>query len=146
MRLITHNMLKCNVKGVENGYPLKIEASSVEEVEAEYDENLARRMLGKINLAAVQSALADLNLNIIVSESDDESNLKLLHHVLFEIHILEGSLVCPESGRRFPVKDGIPNMLLHEDEVWLCLIQFFFGINLSQLRVSFWYAYIDRMI
>ena len=117
MRLITHNMLKCNVKGVENGYPLKIEASSVEEVEAEYDENLARRMLGKINLAAVQSALADLNLNIIVSESDDESNLKLLHHVLFEIHILEGSLVCPESGRRFPVKDGIPNMLLHEDEV-----------------------------
>ena len=25
MRLITHNMLKCNKKGVNKGYPLKIE-------------------------------------------------------------------------------------------------------------------------
>ena len=25
MRLITHNILKCNKKGVKNGYPLKIE-------------------------------------------------------------------------------------------------------------------------
>ena len=27
-----------------------------------------------------------------------------------------GDLVCPETGRRFPVSDGIPNMLLNEDE------------------------------
>ena len=25
--------------------------------------------------------------------------------------------VCPETGRKFPVADGIPNMLLNEDEV-----------------------------
>ena len=28
--------------------------------------------------------------------------------------------VCPETGRKFPVADGIPNMLLNEDEVWFC--------------------------
>ena len=117
MRLITHNMLKCNIKGVENGYPLRIEASSVEHVEAEYDEHLARRMLTKINLAAVHSAITDLKLNISVSDSEDDSNLRLIHHVLFEVHVIEGILICPESGRRFPIKDGIPNMLLHEDEV-----------------------------
>jgi hypothetical protein len=27
-------------------------------------------------------------------------------------------LTCPETGRKFPVTKGIPNMLLHEDEVW----------------------------
>lgn len=50
---------------------------------------------------------------VVVQEAD----LKALHHVLFEIHVLEGELVCPESGRRFFVRDGIPNMLLHEDEL-----------------------------
>jgi multifunctional methyltransferase subunit TRM112 len=47
----------------------------------------------------------------------DVDMLKELHHLLLEVHVLEGHLVCPESGRRFPIKDGIPNMLLHEDEV-----------------------------
>lgn len=37
MRLITHNLLKCNVKGVESGYPLVIEPVRVEIVESEFD-------------------------------------------------------------------------------------------------------------
>lgn len=92
----------------------------MEEVEAEYDKNLARRKLSKINLAAVQSAPADLNRLVIVSDSDDESGLKmegaLSHPMLFEIHVLEGSIVRSESGRRFPVNGFIPNILLHEGE------------------------------
>lgn len=28
---------------------------------------------------------------------------------------MEGELECPESGQRFPVSEGIPNMLLTED-------------------------------
>ena len=47
----------------------------------------------------------------------DETVLMTLHKILFDIHIQEGNLVCPESGRKFPIKDGIPNMLLHEDEI-----------------------------
>ena len=38
MRIVTHNMLKCNVKGVENGYPLRIEPEKVEIIECEYNE------------------------------------------------------------------------------------------------------------
>ena len=63
------------------------------------------------------------------------SLLSELHHLLFEVHVIEGFLICPESGnpkpissvaifmidiyagRKFPIHDGIPNMLLHEDEV-----------------------------
>jgi uncharacterized protein YbaR (Trm112 family) len=34
-----------------------------------------------------------------------------------QVCLEEGSLICPETGRRFPVTKGIPNMLLNEDEV-----------------------------
>ena len=37
MRLVTHNMLKCNVKGVENGYPLRIEVEKSEIIPCDYD-------------------------------------------------------------------------------------------------------------
>ena len=33
------------------------------------------------------------------------------------MEVLEGALICPETGRRFPITGGIPNMLLNEDEV-----------------------------
>lgn len=49
---------------------------------------------------------------------ENEEFLKTLHHLLFEIDITEGELECPETGRKFPISDGIPNMLLNEDEVW----------------------------
>jgi uncharacterized protein YbaR (Trm112 family) len=47
----------------------------------------------------------------------DEAFLKLVHKLLLDVHVLEGALICPETGRRFPITAGIPNMLLHEDEV-----------------------------
>lgn len=37
MKLLTHNMLACHIKGVKNGYPFKIEAEKVEEREADFD-------------------------------------------------------------------------------------------------------------
>lgn len=33
-----------------------------------------------------------------------------------QVEVLEGSLQCPDSGRRFPISKGVPNMLLTEDE------------------------------
>jgi hypothetical protein len=37
MRLITHNMLKCNIKSVNNGYPLVIEVNATEEIPTPFD-------------------------------------------------------------------------------------------------------------
>lgn len=34
-----------------------------------------------------------------------------------QVCLEDGALICPETGRRFPVVNGIPNMLLNEDEV-----------------------------
>jgi multifunctional methyltransferase subunit TRM112 len=47
----------------------------------------------------------------------DESTVISLYRFLFDIHLLEGHLVCPDTGRKFPVSQGIPNMVLHEDEL-----------------------------
>ena len=38
--------------------------------------------------------------------------------MLLEVEVIEGELECPESGRKFPIKKGIPDMRLNEDEVW----------------------------
>ena len=36
VKLVVHNMLQCNIRGVENRYPFKIEAFKVEEKEMEF--------------------------------------------------------------------------------------------------------------
>ena len=48
---------------------------------------------------------------------DDEEFLKIMHRILLEYEIEEGELICPETGRSFPISKGIPNMLLQETEI-----------------------------
>lgn len=126
MKLITHNMLTCNIKGVKNGFPFKIEAEDVQLKEADYNPEFLVRMMQKLEWKAlVETARtlghgANLPLEIAGKETELTQNddfLKELHHILLEIEVMEGHLVCPESGRKFPINKGIPNMLLKEDEV-----------------------------
>jgi len=56
-------------------------------------------------LNQLQKPLCEGSLNLIVFS------------VLFQVEITEGELICPESQRKFTIKNGIPNMLLNEDEV-----------------------------
>jgi VCBS repeat-containing protein len=35
----------------------------------------------------------------------------------FDVHVIDGALVCPYCKRSYPIKKGIPNMLLREDEL-----------------------------
>ena len=72
---------------------------------------------------SIVSILPQLGHGMELPESvpeDFESNedfLKGAHQVLMEVEVMEGDLQCPESGRKFPISEGIPNMLLREDEV-----------------------------
>eukprot|EP00958_Prasinococcus_capsulatus_P027431 scaffold5536_cov359-Prasinococcus_capsulatus_cf.AAC.2 len=56
MRLLTHNMLTCHVKGVKNGYPLKIEAEQLEEKEADFNPDFLKHIFPKINWEAFMEA------------------------------------------------------------------------------------------
>jgi uncharacterized protein YbaR (Trm112 family) len=61
--------------------------------------------------------LPELPASLPANFEKDEEFLKKMHLILFDISLEEGVLVCPESAREFPVEKGIPNMLLHDDEV-----------------------------
>jgi hypothetical protein len=71
---------------------------------------------------------------------------RTLHHALFNIDIVSGAFICPESGREFPIvgallyelllwimftalntllSGGVPNMILFETEVRLFSIYAF---------------------
>lgn len=122
MRLITHNMLSSNIKGVTNGFPLRIEVEKMVEKEIDFNPDFLKNMFHKVQYKALVDAskimgYADLPDVAEPSMLESEEFLRKFHHALLELHLEEGSLICPETGRKFPVNKGIPNMLLHEDEV-----------------------------
>jgi len=105
-----------------NGYPLKIVANEKREVEADFNAKFLVHMLPKMEWSAFVAAAKDIGVDNIPGEipddaASDEEFLKAFHHALLEVHVEEGTLICPESGRKFPISKGIPNMLLNEDEV-----------------------------
>ncbi|KAL7528753.1 hypothetical protein ACHAXR_005141, partial [Thalassiosira sp. AJA248-18] len=48
--------------------------------------------------------------------ANDEGFLRALYHVLMNVHLVNGMLTCSETGREFPVTDGIVDMMLEENE------------------------------
>jgi len=139
MRLLTHNMLMS--PGTKNGYPLAIEVEKMEETESEFNADFTARMVAKIDYAALLSTLSSVRADrtrllacghcsrvmrspraqlkvestlpntVPTNFAEDEAFLLALHHVLMEIEIVDGQLVCPETAKKFPIKDGIPSML-----------------------------------
>lgn len=122
MKLLTHNMLTSHVKGVTKGYPLLIKAKEVKLNEVEFNPQFVSRMIPKLEWSAlVQAAeelgyLQDLPSTLVSDYKNDEDFLRKVHKVLLEVEVVEGTLQCPESGREFPIRRGVPNMLLNEDE------------------------------
>ncbi|GFQ02437.1 multifunctional methyltransferase subunit trm112-like protein at1g78190 [Phtheirospermum japonicum] len=122
MRLLTHNMLSSNIRGVTNGFPLLIEVEKVVQKEVDFNADFLRNMFAKVEWKALVDASRTLGYSELPEEAessmlDSAEFLRKFHHALVELHLEEGALVCPETGRKFPVNKGIPNLLLHEDEV-----------------------------
>lgn len=89
----------------------------------DFNPEFVARMIPKIDWSALRKAASDVGKaddlpeDVVAQYEDNEEFLKKTHHVLMEVEVIEGNLICPESGRKFPVSNGIPNMLLKEDEV-----------------------------
>jgi len=122
VRLITHNLLACHAKGcTSNNFPLKFQNVRLEVRETEMNVDFLKRFMPKLEWSAlVETAreLGDASLPAQPPEVGEESNTELydaffpaLHHVLLEIHIEEGSMVCPNCQHVYPIANGIPNMV-----------------------------------
>lgn len=123
MKLLAHNFLSSNfLKGVKEGYPLILTATKKEVKEHEYNEVFVQRMIPKINYGVLREAAVNIGEGDDLPEKLPEewknpALMKELHRLLVSVEIIEGELTCPESGRVFPIRDGIPNMLANEDEI-----------------------------
>lgn len=122
MRLLTHNMLSCNIRGVTKGFPLELEVENFVTKEVPFNSDFLKHIFPKIEWKALHDAAKKMDDNDLPEQADanmleNDDFLHRFHHALLELHLEEGALICPETGRRFPVNKGIPNMLLHEDEV-----------------------------
>ncbi|KAJ7106476.1 hypothetical protein C8R43DRAFT_906123 [Mycena crocata] len=121
VRLITHNLLACHVKGcTSNNFPLEFKEVQVVLRESEFNAEFLRGFIPKIEWPALVGAareLGDTSLPDQVPEMLDDDFLKALHHVLLEIHVEEGIMICPNCKHNYPISNGIPNMLLAEHEI-----------------------------
>ncbi|KAJ4002043.1 Trm112p-domain-containing protein [Lentinula boryana] len=121
VRLITHNLLACHVKGcTSNNFPLQLQNVQIELRDADFNADFLKTFLPKLEWKAlVESAkeLGDTSLPVEQPEMFDDDFLKNLHHVLLEIHIEEGTMICPNCKHSYPISNGIPNMLLAEHEI-----------------------------
>ncbi|XP_014612983.1 PREDICTED: multifunctional methyltransferase subunit TRM112-like protein [Polistes canadensis] len=124
MKLLTHNMLTSkSLKGVTVGYPLEIIAKDVKISEVDFNSEFIMRIIPKVDWPTLWKAaesighVGELPPELVEGYDKNIDFLKKVHHVLLEVEVINGDLLCPESGRKFPINDGIPNMLLNEDEV-----------------------------
>jgi len=125
MKLITHNMLQCTVKGCTNGFPLLVVAKEVERGDKEFSAEFIKRILPRLEWKAVATLAKQFNAQEKIPEElppinevmENENFLQIVHDFLLNTQIKEGCLKCPGCGREYPIKEGIPNMLLNEDEV-----------------------------
>jgi multifunctional methyltransferase subunit TRM112 len=70
-----------------------------------------RRSRATLRAAQLKLEKGELPPAVPEDYATNEEFLKALHHVLLEVEIVEGVLVCPETDKRFPIKEGIPSML-----------------------------------
>ncbi|KAM8793768.1 multifunctional methyltransferase subunit TRM112-like protein [Eudromia elegans] len=124
MKLLTHNLLTSHVRGLRpgGGFPLRLEAAEVRVRPVPFNAAFVARLVPRLRWGALLEAAESLGRPAELPPEpgpdyeSDEGLLRRLHHLLLEVEVLEGALECPESGRRFPIAGGVPNLLLGDDE------------------------------
>ncbi|OMJ71102.1 hypothetical protein SteCoe_30780 [Stentor coeruleus] len=121
MRLLTHNLLMCNLKTCAGqNFPLALQANEISEENTEFNLVLTQKMLGKLDWKAFHRVADSLGHTLPEELTPEDQNndelMQRLHHLLFNIVVLSGTLTCQSCGRAYPIDKGIPNMLLEDSE------------------------------
>ena len=129
MRLLTHNTMRNNTAEAKGkGFPLRITAAEVKVIDnpdagasGVRDINFVKKMLPILEWPALVQAASEMGISTLPTTlttdlAESEPFLQALYHILMNVHLMKGMLTCPATGREFPVTDGIPNMMLEEEE------------------------------
>jgi multifunctional methyltransferase subunit TRM112 len=128
MRLLTHNVLRNNSATSTGAKALKITPVEVRVDEPTPDSSTQEReitfvksLLPSLDWETLRSGAKAMGLDSLPPAvnpeiAQDEVYLPALYHVLMDVHLVNGMLTCEETGREFPVTDGIVNMMLEESE------------------------------
>ena len=108
----------CNI----NNYPLRIVPSKVDVIPTEYNKELTKKFINKVDFNGLIQAIKDLNISDIKydykclnqNDFENEEVLKELHNILFETILIDGSLQCSNCGIKYPVNNGIADMVLND--------------------------------
>ncbi|KAM3134826.1 hypothetical protein pb186bvf_012995 [Paramecium bursaria] len=125
MRLLIHNLLMCNVsKCDQNNYPLIIKVDKSIIVQTEFKQDLIVKLIQKLDFQALSQTVKSLGDDTFPEQIPqdfikDLQFLQRMHRILYETHIITGELTCPnpQCQRTYPIVNGIPNMILTEDEI-----------------------------
>ncbi|BGP56140.1 hypothetical protein JCM8202_005908 [Rhodotorula sphaerocarpa] len=128
VRLITQNLLSCPSRACAypTNFPLSFRnVERLEMVDAEFNEEFVRGVLSRLEWQALRKSAAELGNTDLPEQAPDATQpetvsvelLKTLHHVLLEIVVSDGEMVCPQCEHVYRIKDSIPNMLLAEHEI-----------------------------
>lgn len=123
MKLFTHNILICNNKACKVGnFPLRILPTKVDNITLEFNAELTKKFVKKFDFPALMEAAGYLDVKNIkynfaeLKEADFENEdvLLHLHHLAFETVLVDGLLQCNGCGIKYPVNNGIADMVLND--------------------------------
>ncbi|KAF8597494.1 Trm112p-domain-containing protein [Ceratobasidium sp. AG-I] len=123
VRLLTHNVLACHAKGcTSNNFPLRFKDAQLVVRDAEFNPDFLKRFMPRLDWGALISSARELGDESLpemqpAPGTEDDEFLQKLHHVLLEIDVSEGAMVCPNCQHAYMIMQSIPNMLLAEHEI-----------------------------
>ena len=121
MRLLTHNLLMCNLKSCSGrNLPLVLQVNEITEENSEYNPALTLKMLTKIDwrvfVRTAETLGHTLPEELTAEDQSNEGLMQRVYHLLFNLNVVSGGLSCQNCGRVYPIDKSIPNMLLEEIE------------------------------
>ena len=100
-----------------------IKAGGLNVSQVVFDEELTKIWFDRQDKRGLNQFCKDLGIvkfdltNIDEKLKEDNQFLSYIHHILNEIRIEEGALICPNCGREYLINKGIINYNLNDDEI-----------------------------
>ena len=123
MRILSQNILKCNVKTCRSASPaLSLQVFESEIIERPFNQQLIRKCLERCDYASLLKTTVSCGDSTLPPELTDEflnnaEALRNVHNILLQFHVVKGQLLCELCKRVYKIESGIPNMLLDQSEV-----------------------------